>query len=93
MRFAVDPSGTYVDKASHVVPGAPANGDAAQIYCDAGTGDLAFCEIEAHAPAPLLAPGESQGQDISITVARIEEQDLPGFMARELEIESWRDGL
>ena len=93
MRFDVDPAGTYVDKASYVVPGAPPNGDAAQLYCDTGTGDLAFCEIEAHAPAPALAPGESQGQDISITVARIEERDLPGFMASELGIESWRDGL
>ena len=93
MRFAVVPAGTYVDKASHVLPGAPPNGDAAQIYCDAGTGDLAFCEIEAHAPAPSLAPGESQGQDIVITVGRIEEKDLTGFMANELGIESWRDGL
>ena len=93
MRFRVDPAGTYVDKASHVLPGAPPNGDAAQIYCDAGTGDLAFCEIEAHAPAPSLAPGESQGQDIAITIARIEERDLPGFMAGELGIESWRDEL
>jgi hypothetical protein len=93
MRFAVDPAGAYVDKASHVLPGAPANGDAAQVYCDSGTGDLAFCEIEAHAPAPMLAPGESQGQDIAIIIARIEEKDLPGFMADELGIESWRDAL
>jgi hypothetical protein len=93
MRFEVDPAGTYVDKASYVVPGAPPNGDAAQIYCDNGTGDLAFCEIEAHAPAPSLAPGESQGQDVNITVARIEEKGLPDFMAGELGIESWRDGL
>ena len=80
MRFTVDPAGTYVDKASHVVPSAPANGDAAQAYCDPGTGDRAFCEIESHAPAPLLAPGASEGQDILITVARAREEELHEFL-------------
>jgi len=86
MRFAVDPAGTYVDKASHVVPSAPANGDAAQAYCDPGTGDRAFCEIESHAPAPLLAPGASEGQDVLITVAGVEEQELRGFLGSGIPV-------
>ena len=87
MRFDVDPAGTYVDKSSHTVPSAPANGDAAQAYCDAGTGDLAFCEIESHAPAAFLAPGASQGQDILITIARLDRRELAGFMRDNLGME------
>jgi len=87
MRFDVDPAGTYVDKWSYTVPSAPPNGDAAQAYCDAGTGDLAFCEIESHAPAPSLAPGASEGQDVRITIARLDEQELGSFMKDKLGIE------
>ena len=87
MRFDVDPAGTYVDKSSHTVPSAPANGDAAQAYGDAGTGDLAFCEIESHAPAPLLTPGASDGQDILITIARLDAHELAGFMRDNLGME------
>jgi hypothetical protein len=86
MRFAVDLAGTYVDKFSHVVPSAPANGDAAQAYCDPGTGDRAFCEIESHAPAPLLAPGALEGQDILITIARVDETALRGFLGNEIPL-------
>jgi hypothetical protein len=88
MRFDADPSGTYVDKFSYTAPSAPPNGDAAQAYCDAGTGDLAFCEIEAHAPAPFLAPGESQGQEVRITIARVADGDLAGFMKDGLGMEA-----
>jgi hypothetical protein len=87
MRFDVDPAGTYVDKWSYTVPSAPPNGDAAQAYCDAGTGDLAFCEIESHAPAPSLAPGASEGQDVRITVAGLDEQELGSFMRDKLGME------
>ena len=87
MSFDVDPAGTYVDKASHVVPGAPANGDAAQAYCDAGTGDLAFCEIEAHAPAPFLAPGDAEAQNVTILIASLEEEDIGTYMSEKLGME------
>ena len=87
MRFDVDPAGTYVDKSSYTVPSAPPNGDAAQAYCDAGTGDLAFCEIESHAPAPSLAPGASEGQDVRITIALLDEQALESFTRERLGIE------
>jgi hypothetical protein len=87
MRFDVDPAGTYVDKSSYTVPSAPPNGDAAQAYCDAGTGDLAFCEIESHAPAPSLAPGASSGQDILITIARLDKRDLGSYMRDRLGME------
>jgi hypothetical protein len=87
MSFDVDAEGTYVDKSSYTVPSAPPNGDAAQAYCDAGTGDLAFCEIESHAPAASLLPGESRGQDIRITIARLDEQDLGSFMRDRLGME------
>ena len=84
MRFDVDAEGTYVDKPSYTVPSAPPNGDAAQAFCDAGTGDLAFCEIESHAPSASLLPGESRGQDILITIARLGRQDLGSFMKDRL---------
>jgi hypothetical protein len=84
MRFDVDPEGTYLDKSSYTAPSAPPNGDAVQAYCDSGTGDLAFCEIESHAPAASLAPGESQGQDVRITLALVGEQDFDGFMREGL---------
>jgi hypothetical protein len=87
MRFEVDPARTYVDKVSYVAPSRPANGDAAQAYCDAGTGDLAFCEIESHAPAVPLAPGQSQGQDVRISIARVADEELEHFMTEGLGIE------
>jgi hypothetical protein len=84
LRFAVDPDGTYLDKPDHSGAGAALNGDAAQAYNDPGTGDLAFCEIEAHAPAPRLAPGESSGAELSIIIARLGAGDLEAFFSQKL---------
>ncbi len=93
-RFAVDPAGTYLDKpeppsgaaATGSASGTAAlgNGDAAQAYNDPGTGDWAFCEIEAHAPAVELLPGESQAADIEILVARSDEQGMRRILSSEL---------
>jgi hypothetical protein len=68
LRFAVDPQGTYLDKHAYG-RGEPPGGDAVQVYSDPGTGSEAFSEIEAHAPARLLAPGSSQEAEVAMTVA------------------------
>ena len=88
MRFDVDPAGTYLDKVSYVASSTPSNGDAAQAYCDTGTGDLAFCEIESHGPAVSLAPGQSQGQDVRISIAHVGEEELEQFMTEGFGIEA-----
>jgi hypothetical protein len=79
MSFLAEPAETYVDRS----PGSVSqggNGDAAQVYGDPGTGALAFCEIEAHASAPRLAPGETAAQEILITIGSCEEKDLGGAL-------------
>ena len=68
LHFTVDPGGTYLDMASDG-RSMPSNGDAVQAYNDAGTGEAAFSEIEAHAPAVRLEPGERQAFDIEMTIA------------------------
>jgi hypothetical protein len=86
MSWEADPTGRYVDGPTGTDSRA-SGGDAAQAYCDPGTGDLAFCEIEAHAPAPLLAPRESAAQDIRISIARVDEPDLGRYMSDGLGME------
>jgi hypothetical protein len=83
-KFAVDPAGTYMDKPVNAGAPAPGNGDAAQAYNDPGTGELAFCEIEAHAPTATLAPGESQKVEIEIIIARDDEPGMREILSREL---------
>ena len=83
MTFETDPGGAYVDRSPASWAAPVGNGDAAQVYGDPGTGPLAFCEIEAHAPAPLLPPGETMRQDIAITIASLAENELEG-LARNL---------
>jgi hypothetical protein len=82
--FTVDPAAAYLDKPIHSGAEAARNGDAAQAYNDPGRGEFAFCEIEAHAPAPRLAPGESSGAEMEIIVARV-ESDEPGAWPRPLQ--------
>jgi hypothetical protein len=86
-KFGVDPEARYLDKASHSGPGAAPNGDAAQAYSDPGRGEFAFCEIEAHSPAPHLEPGESFAADISILVARLDKEELDPFLAEKLGLD------
>ncbi len=81
MAWHADPEATYVDLHPESGPLASRNGDAAQIYGDAGNGDMAFCEIEAHAPAPLLSPGQSQSIDIAIYIAKPQREELGPCMS------------
>jgi hypothetical protein len=87
MDWNVDAAGSFVDGPAGSDSGARRSGDASQAYCDAGTRHLAFCEIEAHAPAPLLAPGEADAQDIRISIARLEARDVRDYMSEKLEME------
>jgi len=72
LEFPVDPRGAYLDAppAGSASPreGRGAGGDAVQVYNDTGVGALAFSEIEAHAPAIRLAPGERQSFGIVMRV-------------------------
>jgi hypothetical protein len=87
MSWDADRAGTYVDRPPSPGVPAPVNGDTAQVYCDQGTGDFAFCEIESHAPAPFLPPGRSEPQDIRISIARVDERDFEAYMTDRLGIE------
>jgi hypothetical protein len=68
LHFSVDPHGPYLEKSGYG-RGEPPEGDAVQAYSDPGTGSGAFSEIEAHAPARLLAPGGRQEVDVAMTIA------------------------
>ena len=84
MSFGVDPSGAYLD-APPPIPGEERGpGDAIQAYNDPGLGDEAFCEIEAHASAVYLAPGESQRFGLEIVVARGDRDTMGDILAREV---------
>ncbi len=93
LSFPVDPLGLYLDKPSHTGPGSEGNGDAAQAYNDPGTGELAFCEIEAHSPAPRLESGQSLAAGLSILVACLGTEELDGFLAKRLGMEGIPLGL
>ncbi len=68
LRFAVDRAGAYLDRPSHGPEAERSGGDAIQAYNDSGTGELAFSEIEAHAPAVRLEPGQRQSFEIELTM-------------------------
>jgi hypothetical protein len=68
LRFAVDRAGAYLDRPSHGPEAERSGGDAIQAYNDPGTGELAFSEIEAHAPATRLEPGQRQSFEIEMTM-------------------------
>jgi hypothetical protein len=57
VRCAASPSGLYAD-----------GGDVLQAYNSPFSGPQAFCELECHAPAATLAPGQADGQDVEIEV-------------------------
>ena len=72
LRFPVDPAGTYLDRPySPLAVGSAGPGDAVQAYNDPGTGAMAFSEIEVHAPAYSLEPGQCQCFEIEVTVRRV----------------------
>jgi hypothetical protein len=71
LRFPVDPAGTYLDRPLSLLAAESAGqGDAVQAYNDPGTGEMAFSEIEVHAPARSLEPGQWQSFEIEVTVRR-----------------------
>jgi hypothetical protein len=90
-RFAVEPAGTYLDKPVNAGIPAAGNGDAAQAYNDPGTGEMAFCEIEAHAPAAALPPGGSQKVEIEIIVARADQPGMKQLLRWELGFDAGVD--
>jgi hypothetical protein len=90
-KFAVDPAGTYLDKPVNAGVPAAGNGDATQAYNDPGTGEMAFCEIEAHAPAAALPPGGSQNAEIEILIARADGPGMKQILSRELGFDAGAD--
>ena len=82
LRFSVDRAGTYVDRP--FFGGPVENGDPVQAYNDPGVGAMAFCELEAHAPAVRLRPGEVQEFEIQMTVAFGSRGAIGGLMRREI---------
>lgn len=79
LEFSIDPSGVYLDTHSHEREAEGSCGDAVQAYNDPGTGDLAFSEIEAHAPAVPLEPGEQQAFACDLTIASGPERAVRGL--------------
>ncbi len=57
VRCAVSPAGLYAD-----------GGDVLQAYNSPFSGSQAFCELECHAPAATLEPGQADGQDVEIEI-------------------------
>jgi hypothetical protein len=82
--FTVEPEGVYVDKPSCEGRDAEGNGDAIQAYNSPETGEWAFAEIECHAPALRLEPGQAQAFDIDITVAESSDAGLAELLRREV---------
>ncbi len=67
LRFATDPAGAYLEKAAYGA-GEPVRGDAVQAYNDPGTGDAAFSEIEAHAPAARIPTGGKHEVEVELVI-------------------------
>ena len=76
LEFPVDPGASYLDKPSYEPAASGSNGDAIHAYSDPGRGDLAFSEIEAHAPAVRLAPRQRQSFEIGMTIAAGPEHEI-----------------
>jgi hypothetical protein len=64
VRWPVSPEALYLDKP----PDEPGPGDALQAYNSPLSGAEAFCELECHAPAAWLAPGQQQEQTVEIQI-------------------------
>jgi Family of unknown function (DUF6786) len=82
-RFHVEPDGVYVDRPRDLPN---ANGDAAQVYNAPEAGALSFFEMEAHAPAVVLRPGEEQVQVIEILVFRGRRTSIVAAATRLLDV-------
>ena len=64
VRWPVSPEALYLDKPL----AEPGLGDALQAYNSPLDGREAFCEMECHAPAVSLAPGQEEGQSVEIRI-------------------------
>jgi len=84
LAFAVDRSGVYLDRPSHEPEAESSGGDAVQAYNDPGEGELAFSEIEAHAPAVRLGPGQRQSFHIEMTIAARPEHEIMEYIQRDV---------
>jgi hypothetical protein len=91
-QFPVDPDGVYLDRPPAAI-GEHGPGDAVQAYNDPGLGALAFSEIEAHAPAMALGPGERQEFEIVMTVAIGAAETIRETAQRELGAEVMVENL
>jgi hypothetical protein len=66
LRSAVDPNGRYLDAPA----GDTSNGDAFQAYSHFESGRRYFHELEAHAPAVVLEPGQDQMHTVDLLIYR-----------------------
>jgi hypothetical protein len=71
--FAYNPAAQYVDKPSE---DSRNSGDAVQIYNHYEGGAMAFAELECHAPAETLAPGEEQAFAVEMLFLAGEKQEI-----------------
>jgi hypothetical protein len=88
--FPVDPEGTYKDK-----PPASTGpeGDVLQIYNSPDSAALPFSELECHAPAVRLEPGESQNSTFSIKLYKGSLEEINAAAEKVLSIEINADTL
>lgn len=84
MRSAVEPAARYIDKPPNQAGG---NGDALQCYNSPERKKLNFCELEAHAPAAALAPGEEQDGHVEILLFKAGPEELRRVAGRLLSRE------
>lgn len=83
LRFPLDPRGEYLDKPWYDRWAVEGEGDAVQAYNDPGTGEQAFSEIEVHAPAVRLEPGQGQAFEIEISLACGSREELLRLLETE----------
>ena len=88
LRSAAEPAARYVDKPPFQQVG---NGDVFQCYNSPDEKQLNFCELEAHAPAIVLGPGEVQDTYVEILLFKAGLEELQGvcrqFMSTEMDTE------
>jgi hypothetical protein len=65
LRTPVAPDGRYSDRPPDY---ADAPGDVLQVYNSPLSGVEAFCELECHAPAPVLAAGRSRSWPVEFLI-------------------------
>ena len=87
LRFEVDPEARYLDRSSWEGEEGSTNGDPVQAYNSPALGENAFAEIEAHAPAAFLSPGECQSIKMEITIAESSGNSMQALIKSELGVD------